>query len=94
VTALALEVEIAAREPGGVAAEGQRLVAEGVTAFRLALDGYRDLERLGALRYAVGPRARIVVDACGRDLRQMQPTLARFGARPAETRQPLQTDDR
>lgn len=56
---------LVAGEPVAVAAESLAWAAEGFTTFKLKLGGERDVEQVQAVREAVGPAARIRVDANG-----------------------------
>jgi L-alanine-DL-glutamate epimerase-like enolase superfamily enzyme len=56
---------LAAGPPGAVAAEAARWAADGFTTFKLKLGTGADLDQVSAVREAVGPEARIRVDANG-----------------------------
>jgi o-succinylbenzoate synthase len=57
---------LVAGEPGAVAAEAERWAADGFTSFKLKLGaGGDDVAQVRVVREAVGPRARIRVDANG-----------------------------
>jgi len=67
-TSVAVHALVAGDEPEAVTAAGRRAAAEGFETFKLKLAARpldADLARVGALRQAIGPRARLRVDANG-----------------------------
>jgi L-Ala-D/L-Glu epimerase len=56
---------LAAGEPDAVAAEASRWAADGFSTFKLKLGTGADLDQVSAVREAVGPEARIRIDANG-----------------------------
>lgn len=68
---------LAAGEPAAVAAEAERWAADGFSSFKLKLGAGDDVGQVRAVRGAVGPRARIRVDANGAwDVETAKRTLA------------------
>jgi o-succinylbenzoate synthase len=84
---------LVAGEPAAVAAEAGRWAADGFTTFKLKLGTGDDLAQVFAVREAVGPRARIRVDAnaawdvetAKRTLRSLEPLEIELAEQPVPT---------
>lgn len=68
---------LVAGEPAVIAAEAERWAADGFSTFKLKLGAGRDIDQVRAVREAVGPEARIRIDAnAAWDLETAKRTLA------------------
>jgi len=84
---------LVAGEPGAVAAEAVRWAKDGFTTFKLKLGAGDDFAQVFAVREAVGPRARIRVDAnaawdvetAKRTLRSLEPLEIELAEQPVAT---------
>lgn len=84
---------LVAGEPAAAAADAERWVAEGFTSFKLKLGLGDDVAQVRVVRDAVGPRARIRVDANGawdvetakRTLAELEPYEVELAEQPVAT---------
>jgi o-succinylbenzoate synthase len=84
---------LVAGEPAAVAADAERWASEGFSTFKLKLGVGDDVGQVRAAREALGPEARIRVDAnaawdvetAGRTLREIEPFDVEFAEQPVST---------
>jgi o-succinylbenzoate synthase len=86
---------LVAGEPGAVVSDAERWAADGFSTFKLKLGAGDDVAQVRAVREALGPRARIRVDANGAwDLETAKRTLAELEAYEIElAEQPVATPE-
>lgn len=88
---VAVNATLAAGDPAGVAATAERWAGRGFTTFKLKLGAGDDLDQVRAVREAVGPAARIRVDANGAFsaaeaielLRELEPLAIELAEQPS-----------
>jgi o-succinylbenzoate synthase len=92
-TAVRCNATLVAGEPATVVADAERWAADGFSSFKLKLGAGDDAARVRAVREALGPRARIRVDANGawdaeaakRTLGELEPYEVEFAEQPVAT---------
>jgi len=94
---VACNATLIAGEPAAVAADAERWAAEGFSTFKLKLGAGDDVGQVEAVREAVGPAARIRVDAnaswdvetASRVLAELEPFSIELAEQPVETLEQL-----